>query len=199
MDDIQNARRCSTMKASTYFSALIWSLAKTSSDALADVHQDAVTKASVTFELVNSNTGTVVSSIVEGDAIGVSTTVISSLNIHAKYAVGHEIKSARFGYSGVRSFRVDNDVPFALCGKNGRHFQRYSTLGYGTHTITVTPYSGYNAQGESGTSVTITFSLVPATTPLTSTTRGLLTLQNGCSIPKVRKHFASEFAGAPSD
>jgi hypothetical protein len=177
----------STMKAAIYFSALMWLLAKTNSVALVDVQLDAMTKASVTFELVDSNTATVVSSIAEGDVIGVNTTVISSLNIHATYAVGHEIKSARFGYSGNRSFRVANDVPFALCGNDGVHFQRCSTLGYGTHTMTVTPYSGYNAQGESGTSVTMTFSLVPATAKPTSTSRGLLTLPNDCSIPKVRK------------
>jgi hypothetical protein len=186
------------MKTSTYFSTLIWFLAKTSSGALVDVQQDAKAKASVTFELVESNSATVVSSIVEGDVIGVSTTVISSLNIHATYAVGHEIKSARFGYSGNRSFRVDNDVPFALCGNDGAQFQQCSMLGYGTHTMTVTPYSEYNAQGESGTSVTITFSLVPATTTPASTSRGLLTFPNACSVPKVRKHFASESTAVPS-
>jgi hypothetical protein len=73
---------------------------------------------------------------------------------------------------------VENGPYFAFCGNNGPVFFNCRRLGFGTHTVTATPYAGKNATGLAGPTVSTTFTIkseyetlpsVLAVVPLSST------------------------------
>jgi hypothetical protein len=175
------------MTTVVYFSALIWLVALANGNPVYGNHQNAITEEGFTLELVDGNTSMRIGTIVDGSVIGVqaSPETTPSLNVHAMVVTGRSIKSMVFGYGDIRTFHVDDDIPFELCGHHHGRFHQCSQLGYGTHTVIVTPYSEYDAQGEPGKSVTVTFSIVQEVQSALSHARALVTSTRRCGVPKV--------------
>jgi hypothetical protein len=176
------------MKTVACFSALIWLAALANGDPAYDIHQNAITEEDFALELVDGNTTEGIGTIVDGSVIGVNASYESttpSLNVHAIFASGHSVKSVVFGYGDNRTFHVDNNIPFALYGHQDGRCHQCSLLGYGTHTVIVTPYSEYDAKGEPGKSVTVTFSIFQEAQSALSHARGLVTSTRRCGVPQV--------------
>jgi Bacterial Ig-like domain len=115
------------------------------------------------LELINSITDTEVTTLVDGMVIAVSEIEgmgKPSFNILAVAAnEGHGVRSVAFEYSGSPYRRIEY-APFAFCGHEKGDFERCPRLVYGTHTVTVTPFSKNNAAGEPGEPYSITFTIV---------------------------------------
>ena len=103
-----------------------------------------------------------------------------NLNIRA-HTNPATVGSVKFVLNGA-TFRIENMAPYALAGDGNNGTDYYAwTPTVGTHTLTVTPYSGSSASGTAGMPYTITFVVqetsgsvptatvvAPTSTPVTS-------------------------------
>ncbi len=69
------------------------------------------------------------------------------------------VGSVKFGYDANANFRTENFVPYAFVGDNNNGDYLPWTPTTGSHTVVVTPYTGQNAGGIAGTSITIQFNV----------------------------------------
>jgi Malectin domain len=89
--------------------------------------------------------------------------------LDAKFlATNNDVQSVVFGYGANGNYKTENAAPYAFCGNEGANFNACSELGYGTHTVTITPFAQKNGAGTSGVSTTVTFTIVAsrATAPV---------------------------------
>jgi large repetitive protein len=70
------------------------------------------------------------------------------------------IGSVRFAFAGRSNFRMDNSIPYSLCGDNRTVFTACTQLVVGSYNVTVTPFQSAGATGAVGTPSTFTFSIV---------------------------------------
>jgi hypothetical protein len=109
------------------------------------------------LELYNADSNTKVQDLVN-NAVVVSPSP-PSFNLNAVVG-GTGIGSVRFGYGTTVSAHVENEPMYTFCGNQGSDLFKCGTLGYGTHTITVTPFSKAGATGTQGSSFVLTFTIV---------------------------------------
>ena len=109
--------------------------------------------------LINARTNTAITDLVDGQIIKITTpfgTSSPELNINA--AVSGLIGSVRFGFNANPRFRNEAAAPYAFCGDTQRKFNVCPQLGYGTYTVTATPYTNR----VKGVPVKVTFTIVAA-------------------------------------
>jgi hypothetical protein len=75
------------------------------------------------------------------------------------YTNPNVVGSVRFTVDGVTNYRMENQAPYTLEGAdNATNYMTWFTVG--THTLTVTPYTGTNGGGTAGTPITVTITMV---------------------------------------
>jgi hypothetical protein len=94
----------------------------------------------------------------------------------------------RFNLDNGKLIHNENIEPYALCGNTGLDFDG-GMFSVGSHVLTVTPFSGTNASGTAGGSLTIHFTVVSAGPGIASLTlvdadtdKDLFQLTNGSTI-----------------
>lgn len=112
----------------------------------------------VGFILVNAQTGSDIMSLTDGMVIDIASLETRRISIRAVTAPDM-VGSVMFGLDENPNFHIEDAVPYALYDGTGR---RYYAWAYrlGTHTVSGTPFTGANASGTAGQSLTITFSLI---------------------------------------
>jgi hypothetical protein len=122
------------------------------------------------FTLINAITDTKVDFLMDGTVIDVSSIPNMpqpAFNINATFlgnATGNRtIGFVQYGYNTTANHRIEYTAPYAFCGNNRNDFFVCSKLGYGIHTVSVTPF---NDKGIAlGLTRTVTFTIVPRTLP----------------------------------
>lgn len=107
--------------------------------------------------LYNADTDQLIGSLSNGAVINLAAIGTSNLNIVA--TTSGPIGSIRFGLDGTANFQTENVPAYALFGNNGDNYNA-GTFSLGAHTVTATPYSGRNASGDVGTSLSINFTVI---------------------------------------
>lgn len=109
--------------------------------------------------LVNSANETDILTLQDGMEIQ-SGSVPQQMNIRANVNPP-TVGSVRFGFQGNPNYSTENVAPYALGGDNSGNYNNIS-FGVGTYAVTATPYPNANASGTPGSSLSLTFSIVPA-------------------------------------
>jgi hypothetical protein len=115
----------------------------------------AVTKVS----LINASTDKVLAGfdpLLSGTTLTLSTLASKNLNVLA-VTTPSKVGSVRFVLDGA-VFSTENGAPYALAGNAGSNYYSW-TPSVGAHTLKITAYTGANATGTAGTTVTITFTV----------------------------------------
>lgn len=111
------------------------------------------------YTLVYESTIGEISPLVDGQVI--DRDEFCRFNIRADFC-GDQIESVKFILNG-NTFRVENDVPYALAGDNPTWDYHAWIPNPGSYTLTAIPYSQDFAQGAEGTSLTINFTVIDNT------------------------------------
>lgn len=106
------------------------------------------------FVLVTAPAGVSLGSVVDRGTINLSALPTRSLSINI--VPSSPIGSLRIQFNG--QVQIENVAPYALAGDLNSVYTP-ANLTVGSHTLTVTPYSGPNQSGSAGNSTTITFSV----------------------------------------
>lgn len=116
------------------------------------------------IQYINANTETVLGTLTSGTQINLSNINNAELSFRA-LTDPSSIGSVVFDLTGPRNFsRTDNGAPYTLVGEGGSNFFGLS-LPVGNYTLRTTPFSGSNRTGNSGTVVSINFSVVTGAAP----------------------------------
>jgi hypothetical protein len=110
------------------------------------------------FTLINADTDQAIRTIGDMETIDLASLPTANLNIRAD-TDGGPIESVRFGFDGNNNYRVENIAPYALFSDRAGNYHP-GTLAMGGHSLSATPYSLDNAQGDAGTPSTISFTVV---------------------------------------
>jgi hypothetical protein len=109
--------------------------------------------------LINATTEKVVAGfdpLVSGATLTLSALPSRNLNILAA-TTPSKVGSVRFVLDGA-VFSTENGAPYALAGNAGANYYSW-TPSVGSHTLKITAYSGANATGTAGSTVTINFTV----------------------------------------
>ncbi|WP_375417157.1 PQQ-dependent sugar dehydrogenase [uncultured Hymenobacter sp.] len=97
-----------------------------------------------------------------GATLNLATLPTRNLNIRANTNPA-TVGSVRFAYDGNANYKVESQPPYAIAGDNGTSNGRPNynawTPTVGSHTLTVTPYTGGGGGGTAGTPITVTFTV----------------------------------------
>lgn len=98
-----------------------------------------------------------------GATLNLATLPTKNLSIRANTNPA-TVGSVRFAYDGNANYHLEGLPPYAIAGDNGLTSSgtpNYNawTPAVGSHTLTVTPYTGGGAGGTAGTSLTVTFTV----------------------------------------
>lgn len=124
----------------------------------------------INLPLINADTNQPIAgyeTLSDGVTLNLATLPTRNLSIRADTSPA-TIGSVRFGYDGNANYQTENLLPYAIAGDKSGNFNPW-TPSVGSHTLTVTPYSGSNASGTAGTAVQISFTVVDNASPPTST------------------------------
>ena len=139
----------------------------------------AVLDETIRFELLNSKTDEKISDLFDGDVVDLVALGLDRprLNIEAVVPPNStDIASIKFDLDDKAAFRIQNTSPFYLCGETRLGSPRLCReLDIGHHTVTATPYSEPDGEGQAGQPSTVAFEIV----------------ESSCGIPRVRKIFGS--------
>ena len=93
--------------------------------------------------------------------LNLSTLPTRRLNIRAN-ASPAVVGSVRFTYDGTVSYKLENYAPYVIGGdtNGGRDYLPWTPTA-GTHTLTVTPFTGVNASGAAGKFITVKLTVLP--------------------------------------
>ncbi len=139
------------------------------------------------FSIVNSDNGEVLQLIENGATIAVDEldpyTILANVNATS-------FKSVIFDLDQQTSFRIDNRAPFSLAGELDGALRPLKKLALGDHTLTATPFTGYNGKGEKGEALSVNFTLIDSSLPVitefnlvnTSTKERIKQLKNGDTL-----------------
>jgi hypothetical protein len=108
--------------------------------------------------LGNSTTRRDIIQITNGMTLDLSDYDVNNIFLTA-YTNPNVVGSVRFTVDGVTNYRMENQAPYTLEGAdNATNYMTWFTVG--THTLTVTPYTGTNGGGTAGTPITVTITMV---------------------------------------
>lgn len=167
----------------------------TTAAATAATTAPAITK----LTLFDAVTDTALYELTNGATINLAQLANRGLSIVAEGTA--TVASARFGYDSNANYRLENGKPFAIASNTGADYHAW-TPAAGTHTLTVTGYTGASGTGTASTPRTITFTVVDGNTSVTPpasptvtapsvtsatlidavTNKALYTLTNGATI-----------------
>jgi hypothetical protein len=99
--------------------------------------------------------------IPNGATLNLATLPTRNLNIRANTSPA-TVGSVRFGLDGNPSFRTENLAPYALAGDNMAGDYYAWTPANGSHTLTVTAYTGSSATGTAGAPLVLAFTVTDA-------------------------------------
>jgi hypothetical protein len=119
------------------------------------INQVVVTGPAVqSFTLINAATDKIIRTLHNGEIIDFSSIGTNQITIVAEAA---NTTSMRWALSGAQTLsRIERSAPFALNGNSGTDFHSW-TPAVGSYTLKAVPYSGPDATGTAGTSLTISF------------------------------------------
>ena len=120
-----------------------------------------VTLAVTGFVLVDADTDQEIISLSEGQIVNIATLPGMNLNIRADAT--DDVSSVGLSLTGsIVAQRTENVAPYALFGDSGGDYsgELFST---GTYTMTATPFSGRNLEGNAGTELSVSFEFVDST------------------------------------
>jgi hypothetical protein len=123
--------------------------------------QSASTPAIVRLVLINAGTDKSVAALANGATIDLAS-YPGGINVRAQ---GNGlVKSVRFGLDADPTYKVENSAPFTI--GNDRGWGQYNAWrpSVGTHTMTVTGYTGASATGRASQTQTVTFKVVDSAT-----------------------------------
>ena len=136
----------------------------------------------VRFVLVNAETDKDIGELTDGATIDLAKLRTRKLNIRAETKPA-TVGSVRFGLDDKKTFRIEHGDPYALAGNKGSDYYDW-TPSRGDHTLTATAYSGLNATGKAGPSLTIRFTVVDSSrTSTAATTDTVATKQTAQPTP----------------
>lgn len=112
--------------------------------------------------LVNADNEQDIGPLINGQVLNLSTLSTRNLNIRANTSPS-KVGSVRFGYDTNSSYHIENIAPYALAGDNptGNYLNWTPTLG--SHILKATSYTGSNASGIAGTTLSISFTIKDST------------------------------------
>ncbi len=119
--------------------------------------------ASVT--LINADTNQPISGfdpLLNGATLDLSSLPTKNLNIRANTGSA-TVGSVRFALDGTSDYRTETVQPYALAGDSSGNYAAW-TPAVGSHTLTVTPYSGASGTGTAGSALTIAFTVQSGST-----------------------------------
>ncbi|HUE82956.1 MAG TPA: hypothetical protein VMM84_12655 [Pyrinomonadaceae bacterium] len=116
--------------------------------------------ATFTFSLVTAPQGTPLLNITNGMTINLSSLPTRSLSINVIPST--PVGSVKIVFNG--QVRTENVAPYSLAGDTDGNYTA-ANLGVGSHSLTVTPYSGFDLTGSAGASQTLNFTIVDAVRP----------------------------------
>jgi fibronectin type III domain protein len=111
----------------------------------------------MSFTLVNADTDEDIQSLNNGATLNLATLPTRNLNIRANTSPSL-VGSVKFGYDSSVSYRIENTAPYAFAGDSSGNYYAWTPT-IGSHTITVTPYTGSNATGVAGTPLRVSFTV----------------------------------------
>jgi hypothetical protein len=116
------------------------------------------TQAVYAIYLGNSTTRRDIIQITNGMTLDLSDYDVNNIFMTA-YTNPNLVGSVRFTVDGVTNYRMENQAPYTLEGAdNATNYMTWFTAG--THTLTVTPYTGTNGGGTAGQAITVTITVV---------------------------------------
>lgn len=120
--------------------------------------------------LINADTDRAIlpNPLANGATIDLAKLPTRNLSIRAN-TTPMRVGSVQFGLNDNPSLKVENTPPYAIAGDNPYGNYLPWTPPVGTHTLTVTPYSGRMASGAMGTPLVVTFTIVDTGAGITPT------------------------------
>ena len=112
------------------------------------------------------------SPLASGATLNLATLPTRHLNIRANTSPA-TVGSVRFALDGNSNYRTETEPPYALAGDTSADYWPW-TPAVGSHTLTVTPYSGAGGKGTAGKALPSTFTVSDAAgTPATQAASSL--------------------------
>ncbi|MEO0562532.1 MAG: hypothetical protein AAF125_10480 [Chloroflexota bacterium] len=111
--------------------------------------------------LVDATTDNDLFALTDGMTVDLATLGVSELSVRA--AANDLTESVQFDFNGQVAFQTENSDPYVLFGdpSGGGDIDGERLLS-GTYTVTATPYSADDAQGEAGDPVSVSFNITGA-------------------------------------
>ncbi len=137
------------------------------------------------LSLMNADTNQPISGydpLSNGATLDLTTLPTSHLNIRANTSPA-TVGSVRFALDGNSNYRTETMPPYAMAGDTSGNYDAWTPT-VGSHTLTVTPYSGGGGTGTAGTALTVTFTVTKSavSTPQSVTSMSLLDGNTGAVI-----------------
>ena len=115
-----------------------------------------VSSQSVTsLTLINADNEQDIGTLVNGQVLNLYSLPTHNLNVRAN-TNPLKVGSVRFAYDANNNFRTENTAPYAFAGDQNGNYNAWTPT-IGSHIIKATAYSGANASGNTGTSLTVNF------------------------------------------
>jgi hypothetical protein len=114
----------------------------------------------VSLTLVNADTDQDIGPLTNGMTLNLATLPTRNLNVRANTSPA-DVGSVKFSYNGISSYRIENGAPYTLAGDSGgTNYYAWTPAVNSSSSIVATPYSGVDASGTRGTSLTVGFSVI---------------------------------------
>jgi hypothetical protein len=107
--------------------------------------------------LVNADTDRDIQTLNNGATLNLAALPTRKLNIRANTSPSL-VGSVKFGYDSNASYGIESVAPYAFAGDSSGNYYAWTPT-IGSHTITVTPYTGSNAMGAAGTPLRVSFTV----------------------------------------
>ena len=119
-------------------------------------HLRVLAQQSVTsFSLIDADADTTIRPLIDNDTLHLGLLPTKNLSVEA-HTNPNPVGSVRFAYDGIGNYQTESVVPYAIAGDNSGDFNPWTPT-VGDHVLTATPYTGSDATGTAGTSLTVNF------------------------------------------